>query len=73
MSVCIERKVQQMPTPLHMSVNGHFFTKFKSVERICWKCGFVIPDSFDMEELRRWKPLQQWGACSGKWLAKTGS
>ncbi len=33
---------------------GHRFIDFKSVERICWACGYVIGRDWTPDEAREW-------------------
>lgn len=52
-----------------MSVFGHRFTNFKSVEEICWPCGYVIPRGMTDAETEKWICCEERAElhCGGKW------
>lgn len=48
---------------------GHAFTDFKSCERICWACGYVIDRDSDEADVRKWICEEEDGElhCGGAW------
>jgi len=52
-----------------MKLWGHTFTDFKSCERICWTCGYVIDRDSSEREVRRWIKQEEGGElhCGGRW------
>lgn len=52
-----------------MRLWGHTFTDFKSCERICWACGYVIDRDWTETETKKWI-IDEEGCelhCGGKW------
>lgn len=52
-----------------MNLWGHHFRDFKSCERICWKCGYVIDRNSDEAEIKRWIEEEEGCElhCGGAW------
>jgi hypothetical protein len=53
-----------------MILHGHHFEDFKSVEQICWRCGYVITRGNTAEETEAWMRREEQGSrigCGGKW------
>lgn len=52
-----------------MNFWGHNFSKFGSVERICWACGYVISSDQAAEEAKRWICEEEGTElhCGGAW------
>jgi hypothetical protein len=52
-----------------MNFWGHNFRDFKSCERICWACGYVIDRNDNEEEVKQWMRDME-GCdlhCGGAW------
>ena len=53
-----------------MQLHGHYFNDFKSVEQICWTCGYVVPRGMNAKEAESFM-LGMEGSnkigCGGKW------
>lgn len=52
-----------------MNFWGHNFTDFKSVERICWACGYVIDRNDNESQVKKWIKREEGCElhCGGAW------
>lgn len=50
-----------------MNLHGHAFVPFKSVEMICWACGFVLSRTADKSDAERELLSLDGGACPKVW------
>lgn len=52
-----------------MNLWGHIFSDFKSSERICWSCGYVIDRESTEREVIRWIKREEGGElhCGNAW------
>lgn len=52
-----------------MNFWGHNFTDHKSVERICWACGYVTDRGLDEKETKNWIKREEGCElhCGGAW------
>ena len=61
--------IQREQNRNNMQFWGHTFTDFKSCERICWVCGYVIDRDSDESEVKEWIKREEDCElhCGGAW------
>jgi hypothetical protein len=64
-----DKLIQDIQRKQNMQFWGHSFTDFKSCERICWACGYVIDRDSSEAEVKRWIRREEGGElhCGNRW------